>query len=612
MTDDQPNGRDGVGSQEKEEMETESSVYMACILQGHRLGIAYYDNSTGGMHVTETWDSTEGSGDEYPYIQLLMEDGRDFQVKIVKNSAFSYEQAKHSDGYLTLDAATHDALQIFQEDRHPSSMGIGKAKEGFSVFGMLNKISFLMSSQDLVKALNDSLKKIKDVPKILQSLANVVHIRGLLELIVSQRQQDAAAILELQVVRKIFKYVNEELTQVCELLDDLKHQYEGLPDFLNQVAEAELNRIPPGALQECNYTEASILHIPQVGYLMRFEGDKQGQALTDALPDFEFAFEGDDADGHGIFYHTKRTRELGELLGDVYHKILDMENAILRDLEKRVVDSSTNLVQAVDAAAELDWHVLQEMTVDTFVPNDTEIEATGRINVITGPNYSGKSVYVKQVALITFLAHIGSFVPADECTVGLTDRHATARSLCIIDEFGKGTLTADGVGLLCATLKHLASLKAPPKVLVCTHFGEVLDETFLPRSKNVQFSTTSILTEQQPEAQPAENTRGLPKDITFLYRLVKGHAVPSYGVHCAELAGVAPDVLTRASEIIQFIKEGKPIDRLQGNRTVEKDLEYKALVEKLLAFDCQSGDPKEFLKQIFSPAPSVEATASEP
>ncbi|KAH8942338.1 hypothetical protein BDL97_14G094000 [Sphagnum fallax] len=186
----------------------------------------------------------------------------------------------------------------------------------------------------------------------------------------------------------------------------------------------------------------------------------------------------------------------------------------------------------------------------------------GRVCVVSGPNYSGKSIYLKQVALIVFLAHIGSFVPAEKAIVGLTDRiftriasketmavsqssfmidlhqiaimlrHATSKSLCLIDEFGKGTLTTDGVGLLCSTLKQFADWELPPKVLACTHFSEVFNPKFLPKSENLAFYTMSIL-----EPDDGQQSSGSIDDIVFLYRLVLGHAVPSYGVHCAELAG---------------------------------------------------------------------------
>jgi len=179
-------------------------------------------------------------------------------------------------------------------------------------------------------------------------------------------------------------------------------------------------------------------------------------------------------------------------------------------------------------------HLLQELTVSSFVANDTtlvggpgddyqddddisgaaERNRTSSFNwqtpshkdspsmlILTGPNYSGKSVYLKQVALIVFMAHIGSFVPADSARVGVTDKIlsrvttretvsriqsafmidlqqislalslATRRSLLIIDEFGKGTDSSDGAGLACAVLEHLLSLDVEsPKVIAATHY----------------------------------------------------------------------------------------------------------------------------------------------
>jgi DNA mismatch repair protein MSH5 len=166
-------------------------------------------------------------------------------------------------------------------------------------------------------------------------------------------------------------------------------------------------------------------------------------------------------------------------------------------------------------------HIIQEMTVSSFVPNDTELvggpgESDNHYNtvsshdsakdsasmlVLTGPNYSGKSVYLKQVALIVFMAHVGCFVPAESAEIGLTDKIlsrvttresvsrtqssfmidlqnislalnlATRRSLLIIDEFGKGTESSGGAGLACAVMDHLLSLgNERPKGLVSTHF----------------------------------------------------------------------------------------------------------------------------------------------
>ncbi|GMY24669.1 DNA mismatch repair protein MSH5 isoform X3 [Fagus crenata] len=285
-----------------------------------------------------------------------------------------------------------------------------------------------------------------------------------------------------------------------------------------------------------------------------------------------------------------------------------MERVITRDLVSHILLFSTHLLKAVNFAAELDCflslalvarqnnyvrptlteeclldiqngrHVLQEMTVDTFIPNDTKILDDGRIHIITGPNYSGKSIYIKKVALIVFLSHIGSFVPTDAANVGLTDRifcamgskflaaeqstfmidlhqvgmmlrHATSRSLCLLDEFGKGTLTEDGIGLLGGTINYFVTCDEPPK------------------SEMINFYTMSVL-------RPDNNSTDV-EDIVFLYWLVPGHALLSYGLHCALLAGVPEEVIHRAAFVLDAIGNDKHVERLCDENRSTQDQQYK-------------------------------------
>ncbi|MCH83527.1 DNA mismatch repair protein MSH5-like [Trifolium medium] len=155
--------------------------------------------------------------------------------------------------------------------------------------------------------------------------------------------------------------------------------------------------------------------------------EKLEEATLEKLIEWEYTFCDEDGETKRYFYRTPKTRELDNLLGDIYHKILDMERAITRDLFSHVSLFSTHLIKVSTFAAELDCflsmalvarqnnyvrpllteenmldikngrHVLQEMTVDTFIPNDTKIFHDGRVNIITGPNFSGKSIYLKQV-----------------------------------------------------------------------------------------------------------------------------------------------------------------------------------------------------------------------
>ncbi|XVF03835.1 hypothetical protein REPUB_Repub05bG0026900 [Reevesia pubescens] len=545
------------------------------------------------------------------------------------------------DKFLKLDAAAHEALQIFQVDKHPSHMGIGRAKEGFSVFGIMNKcvtpmgrrllrnwflrpildlenlnnrlnaISFFLSSEELMVSLRETLKSAKDVPHILKkfnspssmctssdwmaflkSVCSLLHVNKIFEVGISENLREHMEYLNLDIVAKASSCITADLAYVyelvigvidvnrskekgyetlvkegfCDELDELRQIYEELPEFLEKVSSSEFAQLP----HLCKEKFAPcIVYIHQIGYLMCFYEEKPDEITQQKLQDFEFAFSDSDGETKRFFYRTPKTRELDDLLGDIYHKILDMERAIIRDLVSHVLTFSTHLHKAVNFVSELDCflslamvahqnnyvrptlsmetyldiqngrHVLQEMTVDTFIPNDTKVLDEGRIHVITGPNYSGKSIYIKQVALIVFLSHIGSFVPADAATVGLTDRifcamgsklmtaeqstfmidlhqvgmmlrQATSRSLCLLDEFGKGTLTEDGIGLLGGTINHFVTLDVPPKVLVCTHLTELFNESCLPKSEKINFYTMSVL-------RPDENSTNV-EDIIFLYR----------------------------------------------------------------------------------------------
>jgi len=219
------------------------------------------------------------------------------------------------------------------------------------------------------------------------------------------------------------------------------------------------------------------------------------------------------------YFKCDRTSKLDEDLGDIHGAIVDMEAAIVRDLEAVILVDLNCINPAIQrcaeidclismssAALEYDWrcpqvnvlddisiqggrHPLQELAVPIFVENDTEAPQ-GTVSIVTGPNYSGKSVYIRQVALIVFLAQIGSYVPARAATIGIRDRimtrihsfetvsrpfssfftdcyqvafilrHSTSRTLIILDEFGKGTDEVDGISLVAAVVKSFIDSEA--------------------------------------------------------------------------------------------------------------------------------------------------------
>ena len=219
--------------------------------------------------------------------------------------------------------------------------------------------------------------------------------------------------------------------------------------------------------------------------------------------------------------------------------------------------------------------VVEQMLKDSlFVPNDTELGfRDNQVSIITGPNMAGKSTYMRQVALIVLMAQMGSFVPARSARIGLVDRvftrigasddlasgqstfmvemtevasilkHATARSLLILDEIGRGTSTYDGMAIARAVLEHAANpKKLGAKTLFATHYHELSTiENELPNVKNYNI---------------AVKKRG--DQMIFLRKIVPGAADDSYGVEVAKLAGLPNAVISRAREILQELESQEP------------------------------------------------------
>jgi DNA mismatch repair protein MutS len=207
--------------------------------------------------------------------------------------------------------------------------------------------------------------------------------------------------------------------------------------------------------------------------------------------------------------------------------------------------------------------VLEQALGSEFVANDVKFGADDSLALITGPNMAGKSTFIRQVALITLLAQVGSYVPAKSATIGVADRlftrigasdeihsgqstfmvemtetanilnNATDRSLVVLDEIGRGTSTLDGLSLAWAIAEHIAS-EVRSRTLFATHYHELTD--LAERFKGVRNLNVAV--------------REWEDQVIFLHRIVEGGTDRSYGIHVGRLAGIPPAVLTRARQLL--------------------------------------------------------------
>ncbi|KAI4092728.1 MAG: hypothetical protein L6R37_007534 [Teloschistes peruensis] len=354
---------------------------------------------------------------------------------------------------------------------------------------------------------------------------------------------------------------------VDDELDTMKQTYDGIEDLLNKTSQSIAETVPVRYSLDLN-----VIFFPQIGFLISIpidpetgRGNYEGAAIDGDAWDRIFSTRS------RVYYKDFRMRELDETLGDMYAVICDSLLALAQGAGvyklSRPHVTEDNIINIKGGR-----HPLQELTVPSYVANDTyliggkgavgqglseeinhdHVDAHSRASaetqtepsmlIMTGSNYSGKSVHLKKVALIVYMAHVGCFVPADAAIIGLTDKIltriatketttkiqsifmidlqqvtkainlSTHRSLVIIDEFGKGTDSSDGAGLACGLFEHFLGLGARrPKVLGATHFHEIFENGFLQTRPHLSFGHMEIRVDEEAEA--------VEDQITYLYKL---------------------------------------------------------------------------------------------
>ncbi|XP_074844862.1 mutS protein homolog 5 [Carettochelys insculpta] len=541
----------------------------------------------------------------------------------------------------------------------------------------LDVIQFFLLAQnhETVLTLQDCLKNIKNVPQILRRMTlshtKVSDWQALYKTVYSavclrDTCRSLPSSIELfQTISQVFTddlhYIASLISKVVDFegsisenrftvrpnvdptIDEKKRKLMGLSDFLTEVARKELetldNRIP----------SCCVIYIPLIGFLLSIPRLPTMVDKSDfEIEGLDFMFLSEDK----LHYRSSRTKELDSILGDLHCEIRDQETMIMHQMQTKILEKSAVLNDVIEYTAHLDVllalavmarensyrrpcfthrhgiyikdgrHPLMELCAKTFVPNPVASgEANGRIKILTGPNSSGKSVYLKMVGLITFMALIGSYVPAAEAEIGAVDgiytrihsresvslglstfmidlnqvakavNNATERSLVLIDEFGKGTNTVDGLSLLAAVLRHWLNQGSQcPQVFLSTNFHSLVQLKLLPDTPLVQYLTME--THQDGD------------ELVFFYQLKEGVSTVSHAANIAALAGMPPNLIARGVEVSELIRNGKPIRHID-HPSKESQLERcKSLVEKFLSLDLDNSqlDLEKFMSQEVLPS----------
>ncbi len=349
----------------------------------------------------------------------------------------------------------------------------------------------------------------------------------------------------------------------------------------------------------------------------------------------------------GERFFTPELKEYESLILNAQERIAELEASIFRQLCRQVGADGPRILAVAAAVAHIDAfsslaeaavrygyvrpqlseedeiiisagrHPVVERSEEGFIPNDTCLgNRDAQLIILTGPNMSGKSTYLRQVALIVLLAQIGSFVPADSAKIGLVDRiftrvgaqedlaagqstfmvemtetanilhNATPRSLIILDEIGRGTSTYDGLSIARAVAEYIHNHpRIGAKTIFATHYHELVELAgSLPRVKNFNVAVIE------------EGGK-----VIFLHKIIPGGADRSYGIYVAQLAGLPRSVVQRAQEVLADLEGDK--SRRQRGRPHPPQLplfvERPPVVDELLQLEVDSLTPLEAINKLY-------------
>lgn len=447
------------------------------------------------------------------------------------------------------------------------SLGQGNARD---LLGLKNSLLIVPVLKNIVSGLSSSL--LKSVAKNMDTLDDLVDLinRAIIE-------DPPNGIMEGGIIEDGY---NEELDSLRKIAHEGKSYIQSLQE--KEIARSGINNL------KVRYNKV-------FGYYIEVSKGNLGKVPEDYIRKQTLV--------NAERFITPELKEYEEKVLGANEKINNLEYKIFLDLRERVTAQIERIQRTAKNIALLDTiccfahvallnnycrpeisedfvieikngrhPVVEKMSLnDMFVPNDTLLDKEGnQLLLITGPNMGGKSTYLRQVALIVLMAHIGSFVPARSAKICMTDRiftrvgasdnlvrgqstfmvemqeaanilgNATERSLVILDEIGRGTSTYDGLSIAWAITEYLHD-KIKAKTLFATHYHELINLTAkLPHAANY-----SVTVKEEDGS------------VVFLYKILKGGVSRSYGIEVARLAGLPGNIISRSTQILKDLEEGK-------------------------------------------------------
>lgn len=455
--------------------------------------------------------------------------------------------------------------------------------------------------------------------------------------------------------------INENTLEIKEGIyseyDNCKILYQRLESTLAELVQKVLTEIVDLQITDLNVRQLekmiNAIYIPELGFLLVLDTSLKNLIEEPELfGDWELVF---DNSGE-MFFKNQDIIELDKIYGGIYSHMSALKIDVLQKMKEEFQQQITNLIDVAKLCAVLEVlisftevsiernyskphikedsvdiiikngrHPLQETLIHNFIENDIELKGGipgnpnwyneyHRMIILTGPNGSGKSLFMEQIALIVYMAHIGCFVPAQSATIGLVDKlltrlqskdsinslHSTfemdsirvsnilsmlsERSLVLIDEYGVGTDVISGQALLGAIVKRYSNFSKCPRMIISTHFNDLfLKNGPLTNLNGVHYLTTKVIVTSQSDT--SDNSID---DITFLYKIVEGICEESLGIHCASLCGIDESIILKAQAIQKKFVNGDDIRECLGNwsKDHEKLFEQSQMILKhFIAWD---------------------------